>query len=108
MITWIHGNSGAGKTRLAKALQDKYGGILLDGDSMRRCWPSLGFNKEDRKLNNIRIAKIAKMIDLQGIDVIVATICPYKELREEVWKITNCKFIECKGGKVHEEYPYES
>ncbi len=105
-VTWITGNSGSGKTTLAKKLIASDGGILLDGDAMRLCW-TLGFSKEDRIENNMRIAKIAKMLDLQGFDVVVSTICPYRELREEVKVITNCRFIYLEGGKIGEDYPYE-
>jgi len=107
MITWITGNSGSGKTRLAKALQSEYGGVILDGDDMRGCW-ELGFSADDRWEQNKRVAKIARVIDKQGVDVIVATICPYKQLRKQVYNITNCKFIYLDGGKSGKEYPYES
>lgn len=109
MVTWITGNSGAGKTYLAVALQKKYGGIILDGDCMRALWPELGFSEEDRKENNIRIANIASALSKLGYDIIVATICPYRDLRKKVQKITNCKFVYVEGGKSNsEEYPYES
>lgn len=107
-VTWITGNSGAGKTTLAKKLIDAEGGILLDGDAMRGCWPGLGFSKEDRIENNLRIANIAKILSDQGHDVIVATICPYRALRQQVKQITRCRFIYLDGGKEpSEEYPYE-
>ena len=69
MITWITGNSGSGKTTLARKIIAADGGILLDGDSMRTCW-SLGLGKEDRIENNMRIAKIAKVLDGQGFNVV--------------------------------------
>jgi hypothetical protein len=47
------------------------------------------------------------MLETQGFDVIVAVICPYKELREEVQNITNCSFIYLSGGVVNDSYPYE-
>ncbi len=107
MITWIHGNSGAGKTTLAKKIIAHDGGVLLDGDAMRTCW-TLGFSKEDRIENNLRIAKLAKVLDGQGLNVIVSTICPYRDLRAKVKEITNCRFISLDGGKTGEDYPYEN
>lgn len=107
MITWITGNSGSGKTTLAKKIVKSDGGIILDGDSMRTVW-TLGFSKEDRWENNLRIARIAKILDEQGFNVVVATICPYKDLREEVKKITRCRFIYLEGGLSGQEYPYET
>lgn len=81
--------------------------VVLDGDELRAIWPTLGFSTGDRWTQNLRAAKIAKLLELQGIDVIVATICPYIALREEVFKITGCEFIYLEGGKVGEDYPYE-
>lgn len=105
-ITWVTGNSGSGKTTLANKLIKCDGGILLDGDKLRECW-TLGFSKEDRVEQNLRIAKIAKMLDLQGFDVVVSTICPYKDLRARVKAITNARFIYLEGGKEGKDYPYE-
>ena len=106
MITWITGNSGAGKTTLANKIIASDGGILLDGDAMRNCW-ELGFSKKDRIENNLRIANIANVLSKQEFNVIVATICPYRELRTVVKEITGCKFIYLDGGKTGDDYPYE-
>jgi adenylylsulfate kinase-like enzyme len=92
MIWWIYGQSGAGKTTLAKHI----GGVHLDGDEMRKCW-HLGFSEEDRRENNLRIAKIAKMLSDQGHTVVVSTICPYEDLRKEVYFICKCRFIKIEG-----------
>jgi adenylylsulfate kinase len=94
MIWWITGNSGSGKSTLAKKMTNA---MWLDGDAMRGCW-SLGFSREDRFENNLRIAKIAKVIHEQGHDVVVSTICPFKELRDAVQKITGCRFVYLDGG----------
>ena len=108
MITWCTGNRGSGKTTLAKkivAADNRT--ILLDGDAMRTCW-TLGLTKEDRWEQNMRIARLAKVLDSQGFDVVVATICPYKELRVEIRKLTTCRFIYLEGGQEPSvEHPYE-
>jgi len=105
MITWITGNSGAGKTVLAKKLNNNH--IILDGDEMRKVW-RLGFSKKDRWEQNLRIARLAKILEKQKFNIIIATICPYVKLRQEVKKITNCKFIYLSGGKKSsKKYPYE-
>jgi len=94
MIWWLYGDSGAGKTTLAKQLARKET-ICLDGDEMRKTISKeLGFSKEDRKENNYRIARLAKLFSDKGFDVIVSTICPYKELRKEVYHICKCRFIK--------------
>lgn len=95
MIIWITGESGAGKTVLAKELQSKMGGINLDGDDMRASLTKgLGFDEKDRYDNNIKIATLARILERQGFDIIVSTILPdISDLREQVLKITRCKFI---------------
>jgi len=74
---------------------------------MRGIWTDLGFSKEDRCEQNVRVARLAKMLDGQGLDVVVSVICPYADLRKVVKKITNCKFIYVEGGKEGEDYPFE-
>lgn len=104
MIWWITGNTGSGKTTLSKRMKDV---VVLDGNELRTCW-DLGFSKEDRWEQNLRAAKLAKSLENQGFDVVVATICPYKELRKEVQQITGCMFIYLSGGKnPSKEFPYE-
>ena len=105
MVIWITGNSGSGKTTLAKQMKTSKS-VILDGDTIRGIYPT-GFSKQERWEHNIRVAKIAAMLEKQGIDVIVSLICPYKKLREEVQKICNCGFIYLSGGNDKKDYPYE-
>lgn len=108
MITWFTGNSGAGKTTLARALQrSRPRSILLDGDALRTVWPGLGLSPEHRWEQNMRAARLAILLEDQGFEVIVATICPYRELRAEIYRITGCKFVYVEGGRSGTEYPYE-
>ena len=107
MILWVTGNTGSGKTTLAKRLVGK-NTVLLDGDEMRATINrGLGLTKKDRWENNIRIARLAKLLEDQGFVVIVSVICPYEALRREVETITGCKWIYVPGGKEGEEFPYE-
>lgn len=109
-VLWIHGQRDSGKTTLAKKIQSlSYRAINLDGDEMRWSISSdLGFSKNDRIENNLRIAKLAKILKRQGFNIIVSTICPYKELRDEVQMITGCKFVEMDGGAENSgKTPYE-
>lgn len=89
MIIWISGNTGSGKTYLANKLLKVIDAIHLDGDRMRAIWRDLGLSKEDRWENNLRVARLALNLSIQGKNVIVSVIAPYIELREEIEKICN-------------------
>ena len=100
LIEWIYGESGMGKTRLARQIASQTPNVvMLDGDDMRKVWTDLGFSDADRKTQNLRIARLARVLELQGLNVIVATICADKELRAEVHRITNCKFIHIEANE---------
>jgi len=104
-IIWITGQSLSGKTTLAQQLATD-STIILDGDELRKVWKA-GFSKQARWEHNLKTARLAKMLHDQGVDVIVAMICPYKDLRAKVQEITGCGFIYLKGGVKHKDYPYE-
>lgn len=110
MINWLTGNSGAGKTTLALKLQkmsDKT--IILDGDDMRDAMGNKDLSRAGRWENNLQVARLAVIFEKQGFDVIVAVICPYEELRQQVREITNCYFtyLPYKGDDQIPEMPYE-
>ena len=90
MITWYYGNTGAGKTTQARKHKNC---VLLDGDELRECFNNYDLSEEGRRKSNIDTARLAKLIENQGLDVVVAKICPYRDLREEVQLITGCEFI---------------
>lgn len=75
-ITCIYGESGCGKTYRALFMKAfKECDVILDGDSVRNYLnDDLGYSDEDRKRNNIRIAKIALMLANQGIRVVISTV----------------------------------
>ncbi len=96
------GLSGAGKSTIARALLSKFlelGGrpvTLLDGDIVRKNLSSeLGFSKEHRDLNILRIGFVANEITKNGGIAICAPIAPYDAIRKEVRKV-----IERSGGFV--------
>ena len=98
MIEWVYGESGVGKTTLARKIAASCPGTVhLDGDDMRRVWSDLGFSLEDRRKQNLRVAHLAKVLEQQGFRVVVSTICPTKTLRRAVYKITGCTFIKIKN-----------
>jgi adenylylsulfate kinase-like enzyme len=96
----------SGKTTLAEKRKDV---IVLDGDKCRKIWTDLGLSREDRWEQNLRVAKLAKMLHEQGCDVVIAVICPYHDLMKVVRDIIpEVKFITIEGGKAPtKEYPFE-
>ena len=85
------GLSGAGKSTIANALMVKLmelGGrsvTLLDGDVVRKHLSSeLGFTKEHRNINILRIGFVASEITKNGGIAICAPIAPYVATRREV------------------------
>jgi sulfate adenylyltransferase len=85
------GLSGAGKSTIANALMVKLmemGGrsvTLLDGDIVRKHLSSeLGFSKEHRNINILRIGFVASEITKNGGIAICAPIAPYAVTRYEI------------------------
>ena len=82
-VIWITGLSGAGKTTLAKALQQKLpGALLLDGDELREALGADGrsFDVQSRKRLAQTYARLAGLLARQGATVIVATISLFHDL----------------------------
>lgn len=91
-ITCIYGESGSGKTYKALFMKAfKEVDVILDGDSVRTYLnDDLGYSDEDRKRNNIRIAKIALMLANQGLRVVISTVradIAYEWLQGKVEKL---------------------
>jgi len=86
-IIWLTGQSGAGKTTLAKALQKEYPCIVLDGDDMRKSISlGAGFSLADRNQHNCKVARLANELSKQT-NVIIAVIAPVSATR--IWIDTN-------------------
>jgi sulfate adenylyltransferase len=96
---WFTGLSGAGKTATAQVLTElllENGKQLtmLDGDVIRtHLSKGLGFSKEDRDTNIIRIGFVAGEIVRQGGVVVCAAISPYRAARNEARKMVGENFI---------------
>jgi adenylylsulfate kinase len=87
---WLMGLSASGKTTLAQLLaraltQRGFKVEVLDGDVVRTTLSKgLGFSHGDRVTNLRRIAARAQDLVRQQVVTIVAAICPYHAIREEV------------------------
>jgi energy-coupling factor transporter ATP-binding protein EcfA2 len=80
-IIWLTGHSGAGKTTLAKRLQENWPCIILDGDEMRDSISfCAGFSRDERAEHNYRVARLAKVLSKQS-NVVVAVIAPMRDVR---------------------------
>lgn len=84
---WFTGLSGAGKTTTADALNSalmEHGRrvTLLDGDVVRtNLSKGLGFSREDRDANVLRIAFVAAEVVRHGGIALCAAISPYRQTR---------------------------
>jgi sulfate adenylyltransferase len=98
---WFTGLSGAGKSTTAEILTNllmEYGRrvTVLDGDVVRtHLSKGLGFSKEDRDTNILRIGFVASEIVRHGGTVICAAVSPYRATRSEVRNLVgNDNFVE--------------
>lgn len=89
-VVWCTGLSGAGKSTLsqlvyAEVCRRGHPAQLLDGDAVREhLSKGLGFSKEDRDINVLRIGWVASLLSRHGVGVITAAISPYAETRAQV------------------------
>jgi adenylyl-sulfate kinase len=87
---WFTGLSGSGKSTLAELLvgvleQRGHRYELLDGDVVRtHLSKGLGFSKEDRDTNILRIGWVAERLTYHGAAVVCSAISPYRQARDQV------------------------
>jgi adenylylsulfate kinase len=85
---WFTGLSGSGKSTIAEMLYHEFQarGLkteILDGDVVRtNLSKGLGFSKEDRDTNIMRIGFVANLLTRNGVATICCPISPYKETRD--------------------------
>lgn len=97
---WFTGLSGAGKTTISEIveheLRERHGGIeVLDGDIVRtNLSKGLGFSREDRDTNVLRIGFVADLLTRNGVGVIVSAISPFRAVRDQVRREIGEDFIE--------------
>jgi len=98
---WFTGLSGAGKSTTAevvitKLLEHGRGATLLDGDVVRtNLSKGLGFSREDRDANILRIGFVAAEIVRHGGAAVCAAVSPYRTTRNRVRDMVGAdRFIE--------------
>lgn len=91
---WFTGLSGAGKTTLSNLVHHRLqersitNVEVLDGDIVRtHLSKGLGFTKEDRDTNIMRIGWVAQLLTKHHIPNLVSAISPYRGARDEVRKM---------------------
>jgi sulfate adenylyltransferase len=90
VCVWFTGLSGAGKSTTAEILSVlllEHGrqSTMLDGDVVRtHLSKGLGFSKEDRDANILRIGFVAAEVVRHGGVAICAAVSPYRETRDQV------------------------
>ena len=104
MIYWFTGNASAGKTTLAKKLHNflktekrnwRKDVFHLDGDDLRALTVNEEYSEQGRVLNVKNAQMIAEYLHMNGCDVVVSMISPYRLQREEFKsKLANGDFQE--------------
>src|SRR5689334_11901156 len=104
LILWLTGLPCSGKSTIADELEKHFqkenlAVQKLDGDLLRATISKdLGFSPTDRYKQSERVAYIANMLSMHGINVIVALVSPNREMRAHAKEIcSNMKeiFINC-------------
>ena len=104
---WFTGLSGSGKSTIAHLLEAELRSRghkveVLDGDVVRtNLSKGLGFSKEDRDTNILRIGWVCEVLSRNDVVAIGAAISPYREIRDRI-RDSIGRFVE-----VYVEAPLE-
>lgn len=114
MIYWIFGKSNAGKTTMSGCLvKGMNNAVVIDGDDIRDLWDridmSLDFSKKSRRKQSERIFWVAIWLHEMGHDVVIATICPFRDQREDLEKRflkygVGFRFVHIPGGEEDTDF----
>jgi bifunctional enzyme CysN/CysC len=111
-VVWLTGLSGAGKSTIAKAVEERLFDkgvqtMMLDGDNVRHGLSGdLGFTPADRKENIRRVSEVARLFFEQGNVTLCSFVSPYQDDRDRARELLPAdvreRFLE-----VHVECPLE-
>ncbi|MEO1134736.1 MAG: adenylyl-sulfate kinase [Cyanobacteria bacterium J06639_1] len=98
-VIWFTGLSGAGKSTVSEAVSKALKKTnckleVLDGDVVRtNLSKGLGFSREDRNINILRIGFVCELLARNGVIAMTAAISPYRAIRDQL-KARIPNFIE--------------
>ena len=104
-VLWFTGLSGSGKTTVSQLVVERLRarGVkieVLDGDVVRtNLSKGLGFSKDDRDTNILRVGFVANLMSRNGLAACCACISPYAAIRDAVRRQ-----VEADGGRFVEIY----
>src|SRR5262249_8205103 len=86
---WLTGLSSSGKTTLSRLLErqllrDGRNVEVLDGETVRKTLGIYDFSKEARNNHVRHLGFASNLLSRNGVIVIVASISPYKSVRDEI------------------------
>lgn len=87
---WLTGLPASGKSTIANGVVSELAQLqlpceLLDGDIVRtNLSKGLGFSREDRDTNVLRVGFVCGLLNKYGINTIVALISPYQSTRNQL------------------------
>ena len=87
LTIWLTGLPCSGKTTIANAVAERLDGPveILDGDEVREFLSrDLGFAKEDRDTQVLRVGWVASKLARHGVTVLVSLVSPYADARDKV------------------------
>jgi len=100
-VIWFTGISGAGKSTIARVVEDRLRGRglavhNLDGDALRHGLNrDLGFSDADRAENIRRVGELVRLFNNVGMIVLVAAISPFRAGRDAARELAGPgRFIE--------------
>ncbi|HMB71608.1 MAG TPA: adenylyl-sulfate kinase [bacterium] len=97
---WFTGLPCSGKSTVSVILEETFrkerGMVeILDGDVIRtNLSKGLGFSREDRETNLLRIAFVCNLLTRNGVPAIAAAISPFDNVREQVRDMIGDGYVE--------------
>lgn len=98
-VIWFTGLPVSGKTTIAgrvlEMLKDKEFEIeWIDSHDVRKFFPEVGFEREERILHLKRVSFLIKMLEKNNVSVIASFVSPYEEAREIIRDMIDYNYIE--------------